>query len=115
MSIYVNLFSWIPVSVTFILNQYYFDDAFFRMLFKYSMIISVAGVFVGYWVGIVFHLIGMDKLGAWNRWISWLILVANVLFTGGMMTYVVFMAPPIFRWIDKAPYGDKGAYNHETE
>ena len=67
---------------------------------------------MGSWVGIAFQLIGMDKLNAWNRLIAWLIVIANVLFTGGMMTYVVLMTPPIFHWIEKAPYGDQGAYSY---
>ena len=54
LSIYAHFFAWASVGVTFLLNQFVFDDDFFRKLFKYSVIISIAGVYVGYWVGLAF-------------------------------------------------------------
>ena len=115
LSIYSHLFTWTPVFATFIINQFFFDDAFFRALFRYSVVISVAGVFVGQWVGLAFHLIGMSKLGAWGRWFTWVIFLVNLLYTLGGMVYQVFVLPKVFQWIDNAPYGDQGAYDSEVE
>jgi hypothetical protein len=115
LSIYSHLFTWTPVFVTFIINQFYFDDAFFRGLFRYSVMISIAGVFVGQWMGLAFNLIGMSKLKAWGRWFSWVLFLVNLVYTVLMMTYQLFMTPRIFTWIDNAPYGDEGAYNSQLE
>ena len=50
--VYAHIFAWTPVGVTFVINQYFYDDDFFRKLFKYAVIISIGGVYVGYWVGL---------------------------------------------------------------
>lgn len=115
LTIYSHLFTWTPVFMTFIINQFFFDDAFFRGLFRYSVMMSIAGVFVGQWMGITFHLIGISKLNAWRRWFSWVLFAVNVGYTALMMTYQLFVTPRVFTWIDNAPYGDEGAYNSDVE
>ena len=114
MMIYANLFAWTPVYVCFIINQYYFDDAFFRMLFRYSVIISVIGVYVGYWIGITFQVISMTKLQSWHRQFPLFLLAWNVIGTFAMMYYQLQLVPMIFAWIDEAPFGDKGAYDFDA-
>ena len=42
---------------------------------------------------------------------SWLMTFGNLLYTGIIMWVQIMMVPVIFKWIDNAPYGDRGAYN----
>ena len=92
-----------------------FDDDFIRKMYKISVYISLGGPFFGYMVGMVYQLIVADEMALMKRFWTWLFFIINIVYTALSILYQVLMTPRIYRWIEKAPYGDKGEYHHRDD